>query len=113
MKALTARSLCHIGYDRVISQYDRMKRSFRRRLDGADAGAVVQHGHGSMPGTRSAHPGQRQSGRDRLVIFGGMDPQAVIWREFPGDGLDGLQVTEQLSMPPRCATIVRPRADCV
>ena len=91
---VTARSLCHTGYDSVISQYDRMKRSFRRSLDGADADAWVRRGQGTTQGTRAAHPGQRRSECDLMVLLRDMvmDIQAVIWREFPGDGLDGLQV---------------------
>ena len=66
-----------------------MKRSFRRSLDGADADAWVRR---TTQGTRAAYPGQRRSECDLMVLLRDMDIQAVIWREFPGDGLDGLQV---------------------
>ena len=59
-----------------------MKRSFRRSLDGADADAWVWRGQGTTPGTCAAHPGQRWSERDLVVLSRDMDIQAVIWREF-------------------------------
>ena len=81
-----------------------MKRSFRRCLDGADADAWVWRGQGTTPGTCAAHPGQRRSDRDLVGLSRDMDIQAVIWLEFPGDGLTGLQVAEELPMAPARVT---------
>ena len=81
-----------------------MKRSFRRSLDGTDADAWVWHGQGTTPGTGAAHPSQQWSKRDLVVLLRDMDIQAVIWREFPGDGLAGLQVAEELPMAPARVT---------
>ena len=55
----------------------KLKRAFRKPAslragtDGCDGVAWVRRGHGTTPGTRAVHPGQRRSNGRSVVLLAG------------------------------------------